>query len=144
MRMYDRTNIPLLAKALDAYALRQKVIGNNIANITTPGYKCQAVSFEKELAAVIGSTQEIKLRLENPGVPASEMLSPYEYIEPRVYELSKDATSPSNPYASGFNDVDIDQEMVELAKNQIRFKFGARFVGEMFKGIQKAIRGTLS
>jgi flagellar basal body rod protein FlgB len=33
--------------------------------------------------------------------------------------------------------------MAELAKNQIRFKFSSRLLGDAFKGMQKAIRGTL-
>ena len=41
--------INLLAKATDAYSLRQKVTASNIANIDTPGYKKLSVSFEHEL-----------------------------------------------------------------------------------------------
>jgi flagellar basal body rod protein FlgB len=67
-----------------------------------------------------------------------------ENAEPVAYELRENRPPGYNEMASGFNDVDIDHEMAELAKNQIRFKFGARIMGEMFKGIQKAIRGTLS
>jgi flagellar basal body rod protein FlgB len=44
--------------------------------------------------------------------------------------------------ASGVNGVDIETEMAELAKNQIRFKYAAKLLGEQFRGIQKSIRGT--
>ena len=44
---------------------------------------------------------------------------------------------------SGINDVDVDSEMAELAKNQIRFKYASRLLGESFRGIQKSIRGTI-
>jgi flagellar basal-body rod protein FlgB len=143
--MYDRTNIPLLNKALDAYALRQKVSASNIANITTAGYKSQGVSFEEFLAAadkgsvVTGSGEHPRHLPLGAGSPFK-----IEKVEPVVRELRENKPPGYNEMASGFNDVDIDHEMAELAKNQIRFKFGARIVGEMFKGMQKAIRGTLS
>ncbi len=48
----------------------------------------------------------------------------------------------TDPLASGVNNVDLDQEMAELAKTQLRFKFAARLIGDAFRGIQKSIRGT--
>ncbi|HID12005.1 MAG TPA: flagellar basal body rod protein FlgB, partial [Candidatus Latescibacteria bacterium] len=45
----DRTSIPLLAKALDAYTLRQRAIADNIANSETPGFRRREVRFEEEL-----------------------------------------------------------------------------------------------
>ena len=47
-----------------------------------------------------------------------------------------------DPLASGVNNVDLDHEMTELAKNQIRFRFAARLMADTFRGIQKSIRGT--
>jgi len=44
---------------------------------------------------------------------------------------------------SGINDVDVDSEMAELAKNQIRFKYASRLLSDSFRGIQKSIRGTV-
>jgi flagellar basal body rod protein FlgB len=45
------------------------------------------------------------------------------------------------PNRSGVNDVDIDNEMAELAKDQIQFRFAARMITDVFRGIQKSIRG---
>ncbi len=131
MKVFDSTNIPLLGKALDAYALRQRALASNIANITTPGYKSQSVSFEDQLAK---ASNGLSLRSGSESI---------EDIQPRVYETSEDQPDGYNPMASGFNDVDIDYEMAELAKNQIRFKFTSRLLGDTFKGLQKAIRGSL-
>jgi flagellar basal-body rod protein FlgB len=39
-----------LSSALDGLALRQRTIANNIANVNTPGYTAQRVSFEDALA----------------------------------------------------------------------------------------------
>ena len=53
MKLFDGTKIPVLGRALDAYALRQKVIAGNLANITTPGYKAQSVKFDDELSGAM-------------------------------------------------------------------------------------------
>jgi flagellar basal-body rod protein FlgB len=143
LRLYDRTNIPLLNKALDAYALRQKVSASNIANITTAGYKSQGVSFE-ELLASADNGSVLQTSSEGAGHLLLGSQSGIEHVEPMVHELRENKPPGYNETASGFNDVDIDHEMAELAKNQIRFKFSARMMGDMFKGMQKAIRGTLS
>jgi flagellar basal-body rod protein FlgB len=142
MKLFDGTNIPLLNKALDAYALRQRVLASNVANITTTGYKSQTVSFEDQLAKAASGLAVGGAQTEGGHVAFGTGQSISE-IQPRVYDASEDRPEGSNAMASGFNDVDIDNEMAELAKNQIRFKFSSRLLGDAFKGMQKAIRGTL-
>ncbi len=142
MKLFDATKIPLLSKALDAYALRQKVTAANIANVTTPGYKSQRVSFEERLAQA-----EHGLRLKGARTNAEHLPigggSSLESTKPEVHRTADDPPPGYNEMASGFNDVDIDHEMAELVKNQIRFKFSSRMLGDTFRGLQKAIRGTL-
>jgi len=41
----ETSTLNLLAKGLGTAALRHKVISNNIANVNTPGFKRQVVSF---------------------------------------------------------------------------------------------------
>jgi flagellar basal-body rod protein FlgB len=134
MKLFESTRIPFLGKALDAYALRNKVIAGNLANIETPGYVAKEVSFEQQLAgAMNGSsitmakTSEHHLGPSAPGLPDASVVNP----------------SPAgDPLASGVNGVDLDNEMAELAKNQIRFRFAAKLLGEQFRGLQKSIRGS--
>ena len=52
------------------------------------------------------------------------------------------AGGKGDPRASGMNNVDLDQEMAELAKTQLRFRFSARMIGDTFRNIQASIRGT--
>ena len=49
MKLVDSNHTNLLKTALDAYALRQKAIASNVANIDTPGYKRLEVPFESQL-----------------------------------------------------------------------------------------------
>lgn len=45
-------------------------------------------------------------------------------------------------FFSGETHVNVDKEMSELAKNQIRFRFASRMTQRLFQGMQTAIRGT--
>ncbi len=142
MRLFDATKIPLLSKALDAYALRQKVTAANIANVTTPGYKSQRVSFEEQLTQAQQGLQVKVAQTNAHHLPLGDS-STLGSTQPEVHPTADDPPPGYNETASGFNDVDIDHEMAELVKNQIRFKFSSRMLGDTFKGLQKAIRGTL-
>jgi flagellar basal-body rod protein FlgB len=44
-----------LESALDGLSMRQKAIANNIANINTPGYTAERVSFEDALAQSVAN-----------------------------------------------------------------------------------------
>ena len=136
MKLFDATQIPILQKALDGYSRRNRAIASNISNINTPGYKAQSVRFEEELADAMQGSR-VGGTLTNPR------------HMPLVEEDSVGRTAPessegtADELASGVNNVDIDHEMAELAKNQIRFKFAAKLLGQTFKGIQQSIRGTV-
>ncbi|HTY39061.1 MAG TPA: flagellar basal body rod protein FlgB [Bacteroidota bacterium] len=139
MKMFDDTKIPLLSKALTAYSMRHKAISSNIANIATVGYRSQSVSFENQLAGAM-SGQQIAGATTNPDHIQIGAASPQE-TAPSLVETDGNGSDVTDPTASGINDVDIDREMTELAKNQLRFKFASRLLSESFKGLQKSIRG---
>jgi flagellar basal-body rod protein FlgB len=140
MKLFDLTNIPLLSRAMDAYSLRHKAIASNIANIGTSGYRARSVQFEEELAAAsranrggLAATDERHFGgASSSGVP-----------EPVMTDIPTGNGAAADPHASGMNEVDLDYEMAELAKNQLRYKFSARLIADTFKGIQKSIRGSL-
>jgi flagellar basal body rod protein FlgB len=45
-------------------------------------------------------------------------------------------------YFAGESHVNVDKEMGELAKNQIRFRLVSRLTQRYFNGLQQAIKGT--
>ncbi len=123
--LFDRSRIPLLEKELDASVVRNKAIADNIANIDTPGYKRVDVSFRQALAnAIDNSSDDVNLS-EN-----------VEQVDPTIQ------IDPSNLLTSGANNVDIDQEMAELAKNQLQFKLAAKLMSQTFTLIDKSINGV--
>ncbi len=138
MKLFSQTIIPVLEKSLAAYSLRQKVIANNIANIETPGYTKKEVSFEEELSQALDNPIN-EVTSPNPRhIPIGSSTS-LENVTPRIVE----ANSPNgDPLMSGVNNVDIDSEMVELAKNQIRYRLAARMMAFQMQVMQKAIKGS--
>ncbi|ROQ37339.1 flagellar basal-body rod protein FlgB [Frondihabitans sp. PhB188] len=68
--MLESVTSRALESALDGLSLRQKAIANNIANINTPGYTAERVSFEDALAASVkagsGSTTATMARSLEP------------------------------------------------------------------------------
>ncbi len=99
--------INVLEKASDASWTRNSIISNNIANVDTPGYKRKDINFESYLqSAVAGGSS---LDDEIAGVDL-EALTPNTYTDYANVSYRLDG-----------NNVDIDTENTELAKNQIKY-----------------------
>ena len=88
--------INVLDKAADAAWLRNEAISNNLANVDTPNYKRQDVSFEDELIRNLN-------KVEHRTMDAKVYNMRLSRIEPRVYT---DAASVS--YRLDGNNVDIE------------------------------------
>ncbi|MBQ0042264.1 MAG: flagellar basal body rod protein FlgB [Lachnospiraceae bacterium] len=123
---FDYINV--LDKAADASALRNEVIANNIANVDTPGYKRQDVSFEKELKRALG-------------------MSKYETMDSKVSNLKvNDLKSRVYTDIRGFsyrydkNSVDIDAEATYLAENQIKYEGLMNSLTSEFKNLQSVMK----
>lgn len=137
VKLFEKTKIPFLQNALNAYSLRNKVIASNVANINTAGYKAKSVVFEEHLASAMASVKGSGSITNDRHIPLGGAGSPFggpEIVEER---------NGAEDLPSGVNNVDVDNEMSELAKNQIRFRFAARLMSETFKQIQKSIRGQV-
>lgn len=51
--MFDSVTTNAIGSALEGLSARQVAVSNNIANVNTPGYTAQRVSFEDALSAAI-------------------------------------------------------------------------------------------
>lgn len=137
MKLFELTSIPALGRALNAYALRHKTISANIANAGTVGYTPKRVSFEEQLVSDAGDQGSLRGTTTDPHHLPIGVASPSD-VQPHIED-----EKGGDAMASGVNAVDIDQEMGELAKNQIRYKFAARLTSQAFQALEKSIRGTL-
>jgi flagellar basal-body rod protein FlgB len=135
--LFDRTKIPLLEKALDAYALRQRAIASNIANVSTLGYRRLEVKFEEELRNSMRDDQLKGFRTNRRHIPIGAR--DINEVSPEV--VREGSPLNNDPLASGVNNVDIDYEMVELAKNQIRYRLASRLIAGAFQSIRRSIKG---
>jgi len=79
-----------LTAALDAGSLRHRVIATNIANVNTPGYTPQRVSFEALLgpSAVMGSVAP-ELRASVEPAPAGQGLAAGVQLDAEVAAMSE-------------------------------------------------------
>jgi len=100
--MFRDVTSQLLTKALDTASMRQRVISNNLANINTPGFKRSYVTFEEELRKTLETNNRVNL-------------NSIQKIEPQI---NKDN---STSMRLDGNNVDMDQEMVDLAMNSINY-----------------------
>jgi flagellar basal-body rod protein FlgB len=98
----------LLNKGLDAASLRGKTIANNIANVNTKGYKREYVDFEDTLKQ---NMDNLQLKTTN----SKHMNDGNGYGQ---ITLKTDNSSSMN--ADG-NNVDIDNEMTNLAANNLMY-----------------------
>lgn len=103
--LQDVTQV-VLTKALDATALRHRAIANNLANVETPGYTREDVSFEDQLRSAIQDAS------------SSESVS-----EDAVQGIDPNLTYDTNePIRENGNNVDVDKEMAKLAENTIQYE----------------------
>lgn len=101
--------VNVLNSAADASWLRNEVLSSNIANVDTPGYKRQDVSFATYLNSAIGtaSTSTLTQRVNNLDIST---------VNSRVY-----TDNSTLSYRLDGNNVDIETENVELASNQLMY-----------------------
>jgi flagellar basal-body rod protein FlgB len=128
----------LLEKALDVESLRRKVIANNIANVDVPHFKRSEVNFESELKRAIAHNMD-----------------PMKYVkalktDPRHYDFFefKDITSVqprvnldyTTTYRNDGNNVDVEKEMVDAAKNQMRYNAYVSSLNENYKILKMVMK----
>ena len=120
--------VNMLDKALDAAWIRNEVISNNIANVDTPGYKRQDVSFENELRQALGGSRYMSVDAKVANLRVNELKS-------RTY------TDHANfSYRTDRNNVDIDTENVMLASNQLKYNALMASVNQEFSNLKLVMR----
>ncbi len=121
--MFDNTEMGLtnylLEKGLDVESIRRKVISNNIANVDVPHFKRSEVDFESELKRAIMDGEDPDNKL--PALITSRRHIPFYVprdimsVQPRI-NLDYNTT-----YRNDGNNVDVEKEMVDAAKNLMRY-----------------------
>lgn len=119
----DRTTA-VLNKVLDGASARQRVLANNIANVDTPGYTRQEVHFEDAL----------KEAIDDPGTDGQLKVAAIEQVEIET------ATDHQTPGRDNGNNVAIDREMADMAKNSLQYETAAQLLYSKFRLLRNAIK----
>ncbi|RYG73879.1 flagellar basal body rod protein FlgB [Lentibacillus lipolyticus] len=130
MNLFSGT-IQTLEGSLDYASAKNRVIANNIANADTPGYKAKETVFKQ--------------------VFENELTSSFQAKQTHPRHISFGQASPQQPYTivtqqntaynHNGNNVDVDQEMTKLAKNQIYNQSLVDRLNGKFNSLQTVIKG---
>lgn len=133
MFLTNKTGFQTLERTLDASTLRQKVIANNIANVDTPNFKRSEVHFEEFLTKAMQPTSYLEGRRTN-----AKHLFFSTGNHPALPQIRTDQHAVMN---NNLNNVDIDNEMAIMAKNQLRYNVMIQQVNHELRLTKKAIEG---
>ena len=132
--VFDRVNVPLFSRFLDASSTQQRVVAENMANVHTPLYKTKEVDFADILRSKTSnfSNAGIKTNERHLDLGVGRQYGNVKVDEDKTLELD-----------SVENNVDIDREMVKSVKNQLFYAATAKIVFGKFKALHTSIRGRL-
>ena len=113
--------IDVISSAADASSLRNKTIANNIANIDTPHYKRQDVSFSANLQQALKNSkfETLDQKVDSLNI---KKLRGVVYTDNDAFSYRLDGTN-----------VDVDTENVYMAQNQL-----------MYQGLTKSLTAEFS
>ena len=134
-RIMGSTNFNYLPRAMTAASMRQEVISDNIANVNTPNFRKSDVNFEDMLAR--------ELYGEKPPEGQLQMVRTHDKHLPHkalpVHAEPTVVTDETTKMRTDNNNVDIDVEMANLAKNQIYYNALATQLGGYVTKMRNAI-----
>ncbi len=146
--MYDNlfSSVDLINKGMQVTWLRNEVISHNIANVDTVGYKAAEVEFENIFSDALGTMPDGELNVTNEmhisGRTGRLAVSNPRHISHAASDISGVqpalvADDVSIRYDE--NDVDIEHEMIELAKNSVEYYTLVSKVNSEFGKLKTAI-----
>ena len=121
---YNYVNV--LGKAADASWRRNDILANNIANADTPGFKRKDVQFETYLKNAVAGTDSLNETFAN--------------IDLNELNCTTYTDQANLSYRYDGNNVDINTENVELAKNQLKYYTLMNSMSQEFSRLKSALR----
>ena len=123
---FDYINV--LDRAADAAWQRNEAISNNIANVDTPGYKRQDVAFESVLQQALGNNRYESMDDKEANVNLSRLRG-RAYVDYANYSYRLDG-----------NNVDIENENVMLAENQLKYQGLISSINQEFTNLKTVMK----
>ena len=121
-----------IEKALDASWQRNDIIAQNISNVDTPNYKRNTVHFEEYLSQAIDGRGIRGRRTHARHIPVGR-----QNIDSVDIKVTKDNSSLSMRLDG--NNVDIDNEMADMAKNSIKYNVLIQRLSSSYRRMKSVI-----
>ncbi|MDO3378084.1 flagellar basal body rod protein FlgB [Geoalkalibacter halelectricus] len=119
--IFDQTS-QLLHKVLDLRQQNQQVIASNIANGNTPGYTAARFEFAEALSAAVG---------RNDGKMAATHARHFPLSQNNLDQVSgRVLRTPDQSGVGDGNNVSVDQEMLNMAENQLLYEAAAQMLSK--------------
>ncbi|MDD2889862.1 MAG: flagellar basal body rod protein FlgB [bacterium] len=120
-------------KGLDVSSLRNKVIAQNISNVSTPGYSASKVKFEELL--------DEKLGFKLAGTRTNQNHLPVGRANNDIHNINPVVEASTAPIPAGkVNNIEIDKEIVELAKNSLNWDTYVNLISFKYRLLSASIR----
>lgn len=125
--------IDVLGKFLDLTSTQFKLTGSNVANLDTPNYRAVGIDFAAEFSAA--ASQALAARQDGSnGQPARTSSSMLSSQTPTIEPVDGLLERPDG------NNVSMDREGLNLAKEQLDYKTGIELLQEQLSVIRSAIQ----
>ena len=121
-----------LEQALSTASLKQRVHAANIANVDTANYKSKQVSFQSALNDALNNQEISSFKTNAHHLSFSSETTQFN---PKI------KVNNATQYNSNGNNVDMDVEMAELAKNQLWYNAVTERVNGKFNSLRTVIDG---
>ncbi len=131
--MFDKA-WKVMEKDLQGLAHRFKSVGQNLANVNTPGYARREVSFEDQLDDVINGPKRLPMAATDPGHivlhprSAEEVVPREDRITDQLYRLDR-------------NNVDPEIELAKLTETRMGYDGMTSFLTKKVSVYRTAIGG---
>ena len=130
MRMFSDVN--LMQRGIGASWKRNSIILNNVSNVDTPNFKASELNFESFFRKELFSDDDFHHKRTR---------ETHMYIGKNFQTLDGMITTSNTIERMDGNNVDIDKETTDFAKNVIFYNTLMRTTSSQFSQLRTAIRG---
>lgn len=134
-------SLGVLEKGLNAATMRRQVLANNIANVDVPHFKRSEVVFESEMkramddtASFEGEQNTFKLKKVHPNHISHRKYRKFHEVSPKV------SIDYNSQMRNDGNNVDIEDEVSKLVRNQMQYSLMTDRVGGTFRLLHQLSR----
>jgi len=128
----SNVTINTLKQALNGLARQGEMVGQNLANVDTPGYKAQNVDFKSALKRAVNGNPNIKMVSTN----ARHMAASGTEQSRMQISLRKGGTQRADG-----NNVDVDVELTQMTETVIQYQALSQLVSKKLAGLMSIVTG---